>query len=280
MGLGALNTGNNLLYLLLGFALATIVVSGVLSEGALKGLSVRRLGTECAFAQEPFAFRWGVFRQRGRSWALTLSEEDCPLTGSGRIAYLPSGAEVAVRANMTAPRRGPLRLKAVRVSTTFPLGLFAKSRLFDLPETLWIYPRRVPPKPNQGDPDGGPLGQRPNPRHADGDGEVVSLRPLREGEDARRIHWLKSATLGKMLRVEREREERASYLIRLPPGLPAEALEPRCEALAALAQQLLRDGHEVGFESGATRLRPASGAHQEKRVLQALARAGYEEAEG
>src|SRR5260221_717820 len=58
IGLGALNTGNNLLYLLLGLQLATIVASGVLSESVLRGLRVRRLGTDAAFAQEPFAWRW------------------------------------------------------------------------------------------------------------------------------------------------------------------------------------------------------------------------------
>jgi hypothetical protein len=50
VGFGALNTGNNLLYLVLGLLLSLIVVSGVLSERCLRGLRVKRLGTESAFA--------------------------------------------------------------------------------------------------------------------------------------------------------------------------------------------------------------------------------------
>ena len=39
VGLGALNTGNNLLYLVLGLLLAMVVASGVLSERCLRYLS-------------------------------------------------------------------------------------------------------------------------------------------------------------------------------------------------------------------------------------------------
>ena len=42
VGFGAINTGNNLLYLLLGMMLALILLSGVLSETTLRKLRVRR----------------------------------------------------------------------------------------------------------------------------------------------------------------------------------------------------------------------------------------------
>ena len=50
IGLGALNTGNNLLYLVLGFLLSVIVLSGVLSERVLRDVTVRRLLPDGAFA--------------------------------------------------------------------------------------------------------------------------------------------------------------------------------------------------------------------------------------
>ena len=42
VGFAALNTGNNLLYLVLSFLLAFLTLSGVLSESALRGIEVRR----------------------------------------------------------------------------------------------------------------------------------------------------------------------------------------------------------------------------------------------
>ena len=91
IGLGALNTGNNLLYLVLGVQLATIVASGILSEASLRGLHIRRLGAEAAFAGEPFVYRWAISRRRGPAFVLTLAETHPELKGSATLALLQPG---------------------------------------------------------------------------------------------------------------------------------------------------------------------------------------------
>ena len=48
VGFAAVNTGNNLLYLLLGAVLGFIALSGWLSEQALRGLEVRRVVPEAS----------------------------------------------------------------------------------------------------------------------------------------------------------------------------------------------------------------------------------------
>src|SRR5919106_6811045 len=93
IGVGALNTGNNLLYLVLGLLLGLIIASGILSEMCLRGLHVRRIGAEAAFAGEPFAFRWAVKKARGASFALTFSEDNQDVRGEGVLAHLPPRAE-------------------------------------------------------------------------------------------------------------------------------------------------------------------------------------------
>jgi uncharacterized protein (DUF58 family) len=277
VGLGALNTGNNLLYLVLGLLLSVIILSGVLSERCLRDLSVRRVGAEGAFATEPFAFRWALTRREGHAFALTLSEDDVPLTGEGRVGYLPAGVEHVVRADLTAPRRGPVKLEGVRITTTWPLGLFAKTRVFMLPGTLLVYPRRGFACANPEDAATGHVGETHHPHRMDGTGDVAGLRELGEGEDARRVHWLKSASAGKLLKVEREREERSTYVLEVRAGLPAEALERRCEEVAEQAHRLLEAGHEVGLELPGLRLRPGAGSGQERLLLRALAWVGHEE---
>ncbi len=276
VGLGALNTGNNLLYLVLGLMLSMVVVSGVLSERCLRDLKVRRLGTEGAFAGEPFAFRWSLFHPRG-AFALTLGEAESPLTGEGGVGYLPAGVEHGVRADLTAPRRGPVRLTGVRVTTTWPLGLFAKTRVFDVEGTLLVYPRRGFACQPPGEAEAGPAGEATNPRRLDGTGDLAGLRELEPHEDARRVHWLKSASAGRLLKVEREREERRTYLLAVDAGLTGDGLERRCEEVAAQAHQLLEAGHEVGLELPQRRLRPGAGSGHERRLLQALAWLGFEE---
>ena len=54
VGFAAINTGNNLLYLLLGWLLSFIIASGILSEMTLKRLKVDRRPPPRVFAGEPF----------------------------------------------------------------------------------------------------------------------------------------------------------------------------------------------------------------------------------
>ncbi len=277
VGLGALNTGNNLLYLVLGLLLSLIVLSGVLSERCLRGLCVRRLGAEAPFAHEPFAFRWAVTRPRGHAFALELSEADAPLEGKGTLAHLPPGEEVVVRGDMLATRRGPHALFGIRVTTRFPFGLFAKTRVFDAPGALHVFPRRVGRAQGADDLPESADGAQESRHRMGGVGEVTGLAPLREGDDARRVHWARSASLGQWVRLERARDERRTVVLKPGTESPSEALERECEVLAAALHALIRSGHEVGFESATFALRPAPGPAQERRILQALSSLGFEE---
>jgi uncharacterized protein (DUF58 family) len=275
VGLAALNTGNNLLYLVLGFLLSLIVASGVLSERCLRHLRVRRLLPDAACAGEPFALRYQLHRTRGRSFALELSEDNPELTGSVWVPWI-SQEQSVVRADCVAARRGPLQLRGLKVTTTFPLGLFAKSRVLELDDRLLIYPRRGFACVEPPDSEGRLVGEGGNPRRRDGTGDLLGLRELQPGEGARGVHWLKSATAGKLLKVEREREERRQFMLEVDDSLSGEALETRCEEAAALTQRLLLRGHEVGLSAGKKRLRPAGGPGHERRLMSALAWVGFE----
>lgn len=278
IGLGALNTGNNLLYLVLGFLLSIIVLSGVLSERVISDLHVRRLLPDGAFAQEPFPLRYEVRRRKGRAFAVKVNEARSPLTGWAWVPTVAAGETVTARADMVAPRRGPLRLTEIELSTAFPFGLFEKTRTVELEDQLLVWPRRgftcAPPEESRG-PRFGDAGSQ---RHRDGLGDLQGLKELGEREDARRVHWKKSAAAGKLLKVEREREDRRQFTLRVTSTEPGDQLERECEETAALTHQLLADGNEVGLEAGGHRIRAGAGPGHEKRLLSALAMLGFDPA--
>ncbi|MBS1154033.1 MAG: hypothetical protein H6Q89_5731 [Myxococcaceae bacterium] len=276
VGLGALNTGNNLLYLVLGFLLSLIVASGVLSERSLRHLRIRRLLPDVASAGQPFALRYQVRRTSGRSFALELSEENRLVSGGVWIPWVAQ-EDVIARADCVVPKRGPVRLVGLRVTTTFPLGLFAKTRVLEVEDQLLIYPRRGFVCADPPEREGLLAGDGGNPRRRDGTGDVLGLRELAPGEDGRRIHWLKSAAAGKLLKVEREREETQQFVLEVNAELQGEELETRVEEAAALSQRLLQRGHEVGLHAGKAQVRPAGGPGQERRLLAALAWVGFDE---
>ena len=273
IGLAALNTGNNMLFLVLGLLLSAIVVSGVLSERCLRYLEVQRLLPEAAFAGHPFALRWAVKSSRP-AFALKFREEGPGLTGEGTLAYLAAGSLELVRGRVSAARRGPHLLAAIRVTTTFPFGLFAKTRIFSVNDTLLVFPRRLPSRDLAE-----PLGRRLSGEHgnalAEGTGEVIDFRDLEAGEDARRVNWRKTAALGRLVRTVREREEGSTYVLRVPAETPSQVLERKCESAAAAAHLLIARGGQVGLEADGVRLPPATGPAQERRILIALGWVGF-----
>ena len=275
IGLGALNTGNNLLYLVLGFMLSIIVLSGVLSERAIWDIQVKRLLPDGAFAKEPFALRYEVARKKGRAFALKITEVDGSVDAWAWVPLVGEGQPLTVRANAVANRRGPHRLSQVEISTAFPLGIFEKSRVIELSDLLVVFPRRGFSCPPLEADAGRQAGDGGNPRLRDGNGDILGLKPLGDFDDARRIHWKKSASLGKLVKVEREREDRRQFTLKVDTALPAEALERACEETAAASQQLLSEGHEVGLFTGARKIRPGAGPGHERRLLTALAWVGF-----
>ncbi|MBL8920753.1 MAG: DUF58 domain-containing protein [Myxococcaceae bacterium] len=275
IGVGALNTGNNLLYLVLGLLLGTIVVSGILSERVIWDLEVRRLMPDGVFADEPFPLRYEVRRKRGQAFALSIKESGSIASPGAWAPVVVGGQPVVVRTTATAPRRGPWALQAIEVATSFPFGIFEKIRTLRVSDTLLVYPRRG----FACDPDGvdrtPPRGDSGSSRHRDGTADLADLRELAVGEDARRIHWGKTATTGKLIGVEREREERRQVTLSVDAGLSGEELDRACEDAAGQTALLLARGYDVGLDVGRRHLRPGHGAPHERRILSALALVGF-----
>ncbi|MEC9071816.1 MAG: DUF58 domain-containing protein, partial [Myxococcota bacterium] len=79
IGFGAVNSGNNLLYLVLGVLLSLIMVSGVLSELTLRRLTAMRTPTTHLPVGQPSLVRVDVHKRKRRF--STLSVEVTELVG-------------------------------------------------------------------------------------------------------------------------------------------------------------------------------------------------------
>ena len=75
---GAVNTGNNLVYLVLSTLLGVLVVNNVLAEWNLRGLTVERVLAPELFAQERAEGRFILKNPRrwGAAWLVTVEERD------------------------------------------------------------------------------------------------------------------------------------------------------------------------------------------------------------
>lgn len=272
IGIAAINTGNNLLFLVLGLLLASIVVSGILSEQSLRKVSVERRVPASATAGD-LALVGLVVRNRkprAASFSLELRERGGDVAGSGYLVFLPAGQTQEVAYSFTPARRGLHKFEQLEVATKAPFGLFEKSRPLDAPEELVVFPRKVDP----GDEAPRRLardGERPQDRAGQGL-EVHSLRDHRTGEDARTIHWRSTARAGKLIGIDREQEHRRRVCLVLDHrALTGEALDSAVERAAALAERELDAGAEVGLALCGRALAPRGGEGQLHLLLTALA---------
>lgn len=208
VGLAAINTGNNLLYLLLGMMLSLIIVSGVMSELSLRTLRVKRRLPTRAQVGRSHLVEIEVFNNKRRvpSYAIEVEDLRAEQPADKRCFFLkisPRSTQIAAY-RRTPQRRGLERHTGFRIATRFPFGLFEKSREVEAADELIIYPAvdpvRLPPR-GQGENAGesGPLGR--------GSGEeIFALRPMREGDDPRDIYWRKSTRPDGLVLRERARE--------------------------------------------------------------------------
>jgi uncharacterized protein (DUF58 family) len=271
IGLAAINTGNNLLFLVLGLLLGSIVVSGLLSESAVKQVRLSRRLPRSATVGEP-ALVGLVARRAGRlpAFSLELREAGGEVAGRAYLLVLHAGATQEVSYRFTPRRRGLHRLVQLEVATRSPFGFFEKARPLDAPGELLVFPRVVPPPPHELRAPGRE-GERPQQRvgHVQ---EFHGLRDHRDGEDVRSIHWKSSARAARLLAVEREEERRARVCVELDHrGLFGDALERAIEGAAALFVRALDQGAEAGLALSGFALPCASGADQLRLGLTALA---------
>src|SRR6201981_2667969 len=144
VGFAAINTGNNLLYLLLGMLLALIVVSGLMSELSLRDLTVVRRLPLRAQVGKPHLVEIEVFNHKRNvpSYAIEVEDLRAGQPADKRCFFLkisPKSAQVAAY-RRTPTKRGRDRHVGFRIATRFPFGLFEKSREFSCEGELIIYP--------------------------------------------------------------------------------------------------------------------------------------------
>jgi uncharacterized protein (DUF58 family) len=266
-GLAAVNTGNNLLYLVLGLMLSTLVVSGILSEQALRGVRLRRRPPRRAFEGEPCLVEIALENRKRRLPSHSLAVRAVGGKGPALVHFLKvrPGEEVVRAHRFVPPRRGPVELGDLHLFTRFPFGLVEKGRKVATGDTLLAYPGLVPVA------DAPPAAAADRTESAsDGIGsgsEVAGIREYRAGDEARVIHWGRTASLGRMVVRERHRDAVARLVLHVDPsGSDAdatwrEAFEQSLRLAGSQAVRALSHGTPVEVRTPTGRspvLRPGS----------------------
>jgi uncharacterized protein (DUF58 family) len=223
VGLAAVNTGNNLLYLVLGLMLSLLLVSGTLSDVALWHARVERVLPKRAQVGRPSVISLRLANDKPVP-AYAVEIEDLALDeaqADRRCFFL----KVAARGDQTATyrrvptRRGWLRFERMMLRTRYPFGLIEKGWPHRVPGELLVYPAVVPVDVRRIL--GGAEGLGTPDRRLGRGPEIDGLREHREGDEARSIHWRRSAALDRLVVREHAAEARARLTLLLDEARPS-----------------------------------------------------------
>lgn len=278
VAIGATNTGNNGLYLVLAGMLAAMVVSGVISRRNVRGVAceIEPVGEVVAGRPAMLKVRFDNRLATGTAQALFFLHEGLP--GPLWVDPLKPGERREVVVEGVFGRRGVFREADAGLLSRFPLGLFRKYSHARLAREIVVYPMpemsavpEVPPEDARGG--------RPHPRRRGGGSDIRTLRDFVPGDDPRDLHWKQSARMRHWIVREREAERDRVIFLALdnaladpsdPSGLAD--LERRISRCAGQALLLLSRGGEVGLVSRGVLVPASAGRAQRTRILDALAR--------
>ena len=280
VGFAALNTGNNLLYLVLALMLAFLVLSGLLSEASLRGIRIERHLPRELFAHAGNRVVLRIHNDQKRVAAFAISVEDrIESEGGPEVAgrtfalRVPPGSWVDRSYLFEPENRGEVLLSGSRVSTRFPFGLFVKSAELECESAALVYPRLEPVRPaSHTAPTGHSADDRS--RTSKAGEEVTGLREYAQGDPVGRVHWRRSLRAQRWLVGEREGDASAEIevLLQVPAQAAPSVVEERVSRAASEIVAHLEADLCVGLRTPNERFPVASGFAHRTELLSFLAR--------
>ncbi len=307
MALAALNTGNNLLFIVLACLIAGILVSGVASRTVISGVDVHLTLPEHIFAGQPVmalaelrnhkfwlpSFSLSIVgeeparpkKSRGKKKA---EKEGRPLPAPAAILtrpvffpFVPRAQSTEQTVEMSFPRRGVYKQEALGLRTGFPFGFLQKTRRISSDLEIVVYPSVKP---------AGefyeilPLVSGELESYMRGRGnDLYAIRDYRPMDSARHVDWKATAKRGALQVREFAREDERRVLVALDPEIdsarfanPAELQEKFEKAVglcASLAWHFYECNSVLEFRTLGTTLPAAPAGENIYGALHALAKA-------
>ncbi len=226
-GAAAINSGLNLLYLMFGAMIGCLIVSGIISGRALRGLDLAREVPGRAFAGRPFDVLVSVTNKKRFLPTISLMVHET-VSRHGAAASVQALTDVVapkrtrtVTLSLQLPRRGEYEFGPYRVSSRFPFGFFVKSLSWGRAQSLVVYPAvgSLDGEVHTGGQDPRwALRRQANARF--GAEEFHGLREYRPGDNPKWIHWRSTAKMAKTMVREMESRDAIDLAIMLDTHVP------------------------------------------------------------
>ncbi|HEV2351121.1 MAG TPA: DUF58 domain-containing protein [Terriglobia bacterium] len=231
----ALNTGNNLLFIILASLLAGILVSGILSKIVLSELELEFVLPDHLFAGQPVISRLTLQNLKWflPSFSMTVAARDPAQNKKPKAAvtlcrqildepvylpYVPHRSSVTQHVELTFPHRGRYTQEGFRVSTKFPFGFMKKTREVSARQEILVLPGI---EPTEEFAHILPLVSGEVESYFKGHGhDLYGIRDYQESDTARHVDWKASARSQQLKVREFTREDDRRVVLVFDARLP------------------------------------------------------------
>lgn len=266
LGFAAVNTGNNLLYLLVSALLGFMAVSGILGRWNLAGLGVRiEVPDEIYDGMETLLTVH--LENRRRLLSAFLIEVEVPV---GRTSFTVVDRRGAASETLSAVfhGRGVHTVEGAQVRSIFPINFFIRSFPVQVGRKLTVFPAPLRCRISGESERKTTGGELPVSRKGY-EGELSRISDYRGGEPLKLIHWKLSARHGEL-------KVKELSAVSLPPvtielDRLSGGLEDRLRCASYLVGSYLRENRPVGLRIGGRTLPPAMGRSHKLLLLTELA---------
>jgi uncharacterized protein (DUF58 family) len=274
----ALNTGNNLIYLILALMLSLVLLSLVILKVTLSGLSLGAASVSPIFAGEEASFSLTVSNRKRHIHSYSVSVLSESMTSLAYFPVVPAQGRTTKEVKIVFKRRGLYGRRNFTARSGFPFILFVGEREMEVRGAVLVYPalRDVGNIAS----DGWGTEEGDAVRSAGAGEEIHSIREFRQGDDLRRIHWKASAKVADLMVKEyAEHELRRTTIIidNLRRGVllenkaDREVFEKAVSLAASLARHFIDRGNLVRIVSAKKVVPFGSGNEQLFKILDILA---------
>jgi uncharacterized protein (DUF58 family) len=273
LGFAAVNTGNNLLYLLVSALLGFMAVSGLLGRWNLARISLRCVPPDEVYDGVPTLLGIELVNRRHRFPACLL---EIDLNGE-RILFplVEAGASQRKVLPATLSGRGYQTLPVMVVRSRFPINFFIRRMTLTIAEPVLVFPAPYRCPVNSLPDPAGERGSLQNWQRG-GEGDISRIGEYQGGEPLRQIHWKLSARHDQLKVKELSAAVRAPVILDIA-ALPGGGIEERLRCACWLIGQMLRNGRPVGLRAGTVAIPPAGGRVHKLRLLKILALYGRDQ---
>ncbi len=251
LGVAAINTGSNLLFLMFSIGLSMIILSGLLSSWVLSRVVFEDISVPYLQVDEQgfVVVKLRNPRLLGRAYSIEVAlEVDRPNIHhqKGFVIMILPGQKVDVSVRIKGIYRGEYIIKNVRVDTKYPFSFFQKSVIWQVDRYSVVLPK---PVITMQMPSVVSKGSDVVLNRVGREGDFRGVREYRWGDDPKQIHYRLSAKARRLLLVEVEAMQGKTITLGIKNWGPKALVENRIGRAAYIVQKALGQGLHVRLVS-------------------------------